>query len=61
MIRLALAALACLASPGCLNWQASYDSAARAACDKLIDVNERRDCLIAVDDNSADKRRQFGG
>lgn len=58
MIRVALAAFACLACSGCLNWQATYDDAARRDCNALIDDSARRDCLTAVAQNSSEKERQ---
>lgn len=58
MIRLTLAAFACLAASGCLNWQAAYDSAARGDCNDLIEDSARRDCLAAVDHNTSEKERQ---
>lgn len=57
MIRLTLAAFACLATSGCLNWQAAYDSAARGDCNDLIEDSARRDCLAAVDHNTSEKER----
>lgn len=58
MIRFTLAALACLASSGCLNWQATYDEAARRDCNTMIEDSARRDCLAAVAQNSSEKERQ---
>lgn len=37
---------------GCLNWQGTYDSAARAECQRIVDATERQACLSAVVDNS---------
>lgn len=58
MIRVTLAALACLAASGCLNWQATYDEAARRDCNDLIEDSARRDCLAAVAQNSSEKERK---
>ena len=58
MIRFTFAALTCLAMSGCLNWQATYDDAARRDCNGLIEDNARRDCLAAVAQNASEKERQ---
>lgn len=57
-MRITLIVLACLAASGCLNWQASYDDAARRDCNALIDDSARRDCLAAVEQNSSERERQ---
>jgi hypothetical protein len=48
--------LAALALPvllsGCLNWQGTYDNAARAECQRIIDSTERQACLNRVVENS---------
>ncbi len=55
MIRLTLAAIACLAVSGCFNWQGTYDSAARRNCNELIDARERLDCLNSVQRNAGER------
>jgi hypothetical protein len=49
--------LALCALSGCLNWQESYNVAARADCMKLPDVSERQACLNAVERNASEKRK----
>ena len=58
MIRLTLAAIACLAVSGCLNWQGTYDSAARRNCNELLDASERLDCLNAVQHNASERNAE---
>ncbi len=58
VMRIAIVGLACLAASGCLNWQATYDEAARRDCNDLIEDSARRDCLAAVAQNSSEKERQ---
>ena len=41
---------------GCLNWQASYDEAARRQCRALPDASERRACLDRASNNSRQQR-----
>ncbi len=41
---------------GCVNWQASYDEAARNQCRASPDAAERRACLDRASDNSREKR-----
>jgi hypothetical protein len=57
LIALAFAGLAASTS-GCLNWQESYNVAARADCMKLPDVGERQACLNAVERNASEKRAE---
>ena len=54
MKRLAILTLPVLLS-GCLNWQGTYDSAARAECQRLVDAAERQACLNRVIENSRDR------
>lgn len=58
VMRIAIVGLACLASSGRLNWQATYDEAARRDCNAMIEDSARRDCLAAVAQNSSEKERQ---
>ena len=46
---------------GCLNWQASYDEAARSQCRTLPDASERRACLDRASDNSREQRAHQRG
>ncbi|MDZ4759626.1 MAG: hypothetical protein SGJ21_00955 [Alphaproteobacteria bacterium] len=55
-MRAAITAISLAALGGCLNWQGTYDHAARAECHKLIDATERQACLNSVDDNSRKQR-----
>jgi hypothetical protein len=50
--------LALCALSGCLNWQESYNVAARADCMKLPDMSDRQACLNAVERNASEKRRE---
>lgn len=57
MIRMLLVAgVAALAASGCINWQASYDHAARSSCLNNPDDSRRRACLQAVETNSRWRR-----
>jgi hypothetical protein len=51
-----LSALALLGLSGCMNWQATYDNAARSDCRERIDSAERRACLDRVEENSRQHR-----
>jgi len=57
-MRAILVAGVALALSGCLNWQESYNVAARADCMKLPDVSERQACLNAVERNASEKRAE---
>ena len=46
---------------GCVNWQGSYDEAARNQCRASPDAAERRACLDRVSDNSREKRADHRG
>lgn len=50
-----------LALAGCLNWQGTYDEAARSQCRSSPDASERRACLDRVQDNSRDKHAEHRG
>ncbi|MBI1361321.1 MAG: hypothetical protein GC155_13675 [Alphaproteobacteria bacterium] len=50
----ALFAAATLA--GCLDWQGTYDAAARRECQKMPNESDRRACLTRVEDNATQKR-----
>jgi hypothetical protein len=52
-----LLALPALLLAGCLNWQGTYDVAARRDCQKLVDAAERQACLASVAENSQNKGR----
>lgn len=56
-MRLLLAA-ACLALSACadLNWQETYNNAARADCRENVDADTRRACLDKVEANASAKR-----
>ena len=43
---------------GCINWQGTYDSAARAECRDIIDQNDRRACFDRVDENASQRRAE---
>ena len=58
MTRASLIAIASLALSGCLNWQESYNTLARADCMKLPDMSERQACLNAVERNASEKRQR---
>lgn len=47
-----------LACGGCLNWQGTYDAAARKECRRIINMDDRRDCLASVEANAYDKRAE---
>lgn len=61
MIRPALLGLAVLGLAGCLNWQASYDNAARGDCRDYLDADERRACLDRVEQNARERRAEQRG
>jgi hypothetical protein len=56
MMRVAVFGLAVAALAGCVNWQASYDSAARKDCRAMVDAGARQDCLSSVERNASEKR-----
>ena len=58
VLAILVSGLAFGALSGCLNWQESYNVAARGDCIKLPDVNERQACLNAVERNASDKRKE---
>ena len=58
MTRAILLMLAVGALSGCLNWQESYNVAARADCMKLPDIGERQACLDAAERNASQKRAE---
>lgn len=55
-MRIVLLAIATAGLAGCLDWQATYDSAARRDCRNLLDADERRNCLTEVERNSTERR-----
>jgi hypothetical protein len=59
MIRTGLVVIAALAAlAGCINWQESYNSAARDECRKAISSDDRRACLDSVERNASEKRAE---
>ncbi len=52
------ALLAAMTLAGCLNWQGSYDAAARRECQQMRNENDRRACLSQVEDNATQKRAE---
>ena len=56
MIRLSCVALAGLLLAGCVNWQESYDSAARENCNEVVNAEERQACLTQVEHNAREHR-----
>jgi hypothetical protein len=53
---IALVALLALPLAGCLNWQGTYDEAARRECRSYPGDGDRRACLDRADDNSHERR-----
>jgi hypothetical protein len=53
----AMAGAAC-GLAGCLDWQGTYDSAARRDCRDLLDAHDRRNCLTEVERNSSERRAE---
>lgn len=49
---------AAMALSGCINWQGTYDSAARAECRDVIDQDDRRACFDRVDENASQRRAE---
>jgi hypothetical protein len=59
MIRIALPALAFLSLAACqLNWQETYNNAARNDCRQVVDADARRACLDRVEDNASARRAE---
>jgi hypothetical protein len=58
LLAILVSGLALGALSGCLNWQESYNVAARADCMKLSDDSDRRACLNAVERNASEKRKE---
>jgi hypothetical protein len=58
MIRLSLLALTCFTLAGCLNWQGTYDSAARSDCREIINPEARQDCLTDVQRNASERNAE---
>ena len=57
-MRIVLLAIATSGLAGCLDWQATYDSAARRDCRNLLDADDRRNCLTEVERNSTERRAE---
>lgn len=50
-MRRVLALLAVLPLAGCASfWQGAYDERAEQECEQIIDVDDRRACLAALED-----------
>ena len=58
MIRFALPAFGLLALSGCLNFQETYNSAARSECREVVNTDDRRSCLDSVERNASEKRAE---
>lgn len=58
MTRIIVSALTMLALAACsqLNWQETYNTAARGDCQRVVDADARRACLERVEDNASAKR-----
>ncbi len=53
-----LAPAAAIALSGCINWQGSYDYAARTECGKIIESGDRQACYDSVEKNSRERRAE---
>lgn len=58
MTRVTITVLAGLCLAGCLNWQGTYDSAARKDCREIINAEARQDCLSEVQRNSTERNAE---
>ena len=55
-MRTSLIVMLALTCSGCINWQGGYDHAARKDCGALVNPEERRACLEAVEQNANAQR-----
>ncbi len=58
MIRLAAISLALLCLAGCIDWQATYDNAARRECDDVISAEDRQACIANAERNASERRAE---
>lgn len=58
MIRMTAAVLAFALCGGCWSWQGTYDSAARRECEKMVNAEDRQNCLTQVERNASEHRRE---
>lgn len=58
MKRLFAVCVACAGLSGCINWQGTYDSAARRECREVVAAEARQECLSHVERNSAERRAE---
>jgi predicted small lipoprotein YifL len=58
MLLATLASFAMCGLGGCLNWQESYNHAARTECQREVNVDARRACLERVEDDARAKREE---
>jgi hypothetical protein len=52
---------ALLGLTGCLNWQGTYDEAARGECRALPNTSDRQSCMERAADNSRERRTDRRG
>jgi hypothetical protein len=55
-MRTTLIVMLALASSACINWQGGYDYSARKECGAVVNADERRACLDAVEHNASSRR-----
>lgn len=58
IVRSTIAGVTLLCLGGCLDWQGTYDSAARRDCEKILSAEERQECLTWVEHNGSEHRTE---